>query len=84
MFNSVRRNSLKKSQKKFHHSDIGPSEVEADNPELLKIIFFLMFDHVVVYDYEYSQTDGNNPNPVCVTYKDLKTDKVVQQWLVDQ
>ena len=42
-----------------------------------------MFDHVVVYDYEYSQTDGNNPNPVCVTYKDLKTDKVVQQWLVD-
>ena len=42
------------------------------------------FDHVVVYDYEFSQTAGNNPDPVCVTYKDLKTDKIVQQWLVGQ
>lgn len=41
------------------------------------------FDHVVVYDYEYSQTAGNNPDPVCVTYKDLKTGSITQQWLVN-
>ena len=40
------------------------------------------FDYVVAYDYEYSQTAGNNPDPVCVTYKDLKTEKITQQWLL--
>ena len=40
------------------------------------------FDYVVAYDYEYSQTAGNNPDPVCVTYKDLKTGKITQQWLL--
>ena len=24
-----------------------------------------------VYDYEYSQTPGNNPKPVCVTLKNI-------------
>ena len=40
------------------------------------------FDHVVVYDYEFRQLDGNHPEPVCVSYKDLKTGEVKQQWLV--
>jgi len=40
------------------------------------------FDYVVANDYEYSQTAGNNPDPVCVTYKDLKTEKITQQWLL--
>ena len=40
------------------------------------------FDYVVAYDYEYSQTAGNNPDPVCVAYKDLKTGKITQQWLL--
>ena len=50
----------------------------------IKDFIWRQFDHVVVYDYEYSQTSGNNPDPVCVTYKDLKNDQVVQQWLVGQ
>jgi len=48
----------------------------------IKDFIWEQFDHVVAYDYEYSQTSGNNPDPVCMTYKDLKTDQVVQQWLV--
>ena len=46
----------------------------------IKDYIWEQFDYVVVYDYEYSQTPGNNPNPVCVTYKDLKTGKITQQW----
>jgi len=42
------------------------------------------FDHVVVYDYEFKSTAGNPPEPVCVTYKDLKTGRIRQQWLVGQ
>ena len=50
----------------------------------IKDYIWEQFDFVVVYDYEYSQTAGNNPDPVCVTYKDLKTGKITQQWLVGQ
>ena len=48
----------------------------------IKDYIWEQFDFVVAYDYEYSQTPGNNPNPVCVTYKDLKTGKITQQWLL--
>ena len=50
----------------------------------IKDYIWEQFDFVVAYDYEYSQTAGNNPDPVCVTYKDLKTGKITQQWLVGQ
>ena len=48
----------------------------------IKDYIWEQFDYVVANDYEYSQTPGNNPNPVCVTYKDLKTGKITQQWLL--
>ncbi|MDP6680272.1 MAG: DNA polymerase [Pelagibacteraceae bacterium] len=48
----------------------------------IKDYIWEQFDFVVAYDYEYSQTPGNNPDPVCVTYKDLKTGKITQQWLL--
>jgi len=50
----------------------------------IKDYIWEQFDHIVVYDYEYSQTAGNNPDPVCVAYKDLKTGEITQQWLVGQ
>ena len=36
-----------------------------------------------VYDYEYSQTPGNNPKPVCVTLKNIFSGKTTQHWLLD-
>ena len=33
---------------------------------------FENFENVVVYDFEYKQTPGNNPSPVCCTFKELK------------
>ena len=50
----------------------------------IKDYIWEQFDYVVAYDYEYSQTPGNNPDPVCVTYKDLKTGKITQQWLLNR
>ena len=50
----------------------------------IKDYIWEQFDFVVAYDYEYSQTPGNNPDPVCVTYKDLKTGKITQQWLLNR
>jgi len=48
----------------------------------IKEYIWEQFDHVVVYDYEFRQLEGNHPEPVCVSYKDLKTGEVKQQWLV--
>jgi len=48
---------------------------------LLNFIF-TYFKYVVVFDFEYRQQEGNNPEPVCVACKDLKTGKVWKQWLI--
>lgn len=40
------------------------------------------FDHVVVYDFEFSQPPGHNPKPVCCTFLDLKTNKLFTHWLL--
>ena len=36
-----------------------------------------------VFDFEYEQTPGNNPRPVCVTLKNIFTGKITQHWLLD-
>jgi len=46
---------------------------------LLEYIY-TFFKNVVVFDFEYSQTPGNNPKPVCCTFKELKTGKQITQW----
>ena len=43
---------------------------------------FTWFKYVVVFDFEYRQQEGNNPEPVCVSCKDLKTGKSWKQWLL--
>ena len=45
---------------------------------------FKQFTNVVVYDYEFKITPGNNPEPVCVVYKELHSDQITKQWLVGQ
>ena len=42
------------------------------------------FKNVVVYDYEFKITDGNPPSPVCVVYKELHSQKIIKQWLLDE
>jgi len=46
----------------------------------LKDYIFTYFKNVVVFDFEYSQTPGNNPKPVCCTFKNLKDDKIITHW----
>jgi DNA polymerase I-like protein with 3'-5' exonuclease and polymerase domains len=36
-----------------------------------------------VFDFEFKQTPGNNPLPVCVTLKNIFTGKTTQHWLLD-
>ena len=36
-----------------------------------------------VFDTEYRQTDGNTPEPVCVTLKNIFTGIYTQHWLLD-
>ena len=43
---------------------------------------FKNFKNVVVYDYEFKAISGNPPEPVCVVYKELHSDKIIKQWLV--
>ena len=43
---------------------------------------FKNFKNVVVYDYEFKTISGNPPEPVCVVYKELHSDKIIKQWLV--
>ena len=42
------------------------------------------FKNVVVYDYEFKITDGNPPSPVCVVYKELHSQKIIKQWLLEE
>ena len=51
----------------------------------MKLIDYLktQFDHILVFDYEYQFTPGENPKPVSLTIKDLATGEQVQQWLVN-
>ena len=50
---------------------------------MLQDFIFTWFKHVVVFDFEYRQQEGNNPEPVCVACKDLKNPgKVWKQWLM--
>ena len=44
----------------------------------------LGFEHVDVLDFEYKQTDGNPPKPVCIVIKDLFTEKTIKEWLVNK
>ena len=44
----------------------------------------LGFEHIDVLDFEYKQTDGNPPKPVCVVIKDLFTDLTTKEWLVNK
>jgi len=36
-----------------------------------------------VIDFEFKQTPGNNPLPICVTLKNIFTGKTTQHWLLD-
>ena len=44
----------------------------------------LGFEHIDVLDFEYKQTDGNPPKPVCIVIKDLFTEKTIKEWLVNK
>ena len=41
------------------------------------------FDHILIIDYEFSQTPGNNPNPVCLTASDLVTGQTRRVWFLE-
>ena len=45
---------------------------------------FAHFKNVVVFDFEFSQTPGNNPNPVCCTFKELKSEKQFTHWYLEE
>ena len=45
---------------------------------------FENFENVVVYDFEYKQTPGNNPSPVCCTFKELKSGKQETHWYLGE
>ena len=51
---------------------------------LIKLFRALGFEHVDVLDFEYKQTDGNPPKPVCVVIKDLFTGITTKEWLVNK
>ena len=42
-----------------------------------------LVDAAYVFDFEYWQTPGNNPLPVCVTLKNIFTGITTQHWLLD-
>ena len=41
-----------------------------------------LVDAAYVFDFEYWQTPGNNPLPVCVTLKNIFTGVITQHWLL--
>ena len=41
-----------------------------------------IFEHILVFDYEFSQPDGHNPKLVCLAIKDLVSGKEVSDWLL--
>ena len=50
----------------------------------MKLLEYLknIFEHILVFDYEFSQPDGHNPRPVCLAIKDLVSGKEVSEWLL--
>ena len=50
----------------------------------MKLLEYLknIFEHILVFDYEFSQPDGHNPKLVCLAIKDLVSGKEVSDWLV--
>jgi len=50
----------------------------------LKKFIFEHFKNVVVYDFEYRQLDGNNPEPVCCTFKEIKSGKQFTHWYLSE
>ena len=42
------------------------------------------FKNVVVFDFEFRQLAGNNPEPVCCTFKELKSEKQFTHWYLDK
>jgi len=50
----------------------------------LKDFIFANFANVVVYDFEYSQTAGNNPKVVCCSFLELKSGDKFTHWYLDE
>ena len=50
----------------------------------MKLLEYLknIFEHILVFDYEFNQPDGHNPKLVCLAIKDLVSGKEVSDWLV--
>ena len=48
----------------------------------MKLLEYLknIFEHILVFDYEFSQPDGHNPKLVCLAIKDLVSGKEVSDW----
>ena len=41
------------------------------------------FKYILVLDFEFFQGPGQNPKPICVTIKNLRTGRVHCQWLIN-
>ena len=50
----------------------------------LKEYIFEHFKNVVVYDFEFRQLPGENPEPVCCTFKELKSGKQFTHWYLSE
>jgi DNA polymerase-1 len=50
----------------------------------LKEFIFEHFKNVVVYDFEFRQLPGENPEPVCCTFKELKSGKQLTHWYLSE
>ena len=50
----------------------------------LKEYIFEHFKNVVVYDFEFRQLPGENPEPVCCTFKELKSGKLFTHWYLSE
>ena len=46
----------------------------------LRDFIFEHFKNVVVFDFEYRQLPGENPEPVCCTFKEIKSGKQFTHW----
>lgn len=46
----------------------------------LRDFIFEHFKNVVVFDFEYRQLPGENPEPVCCTFKEIKSGKQLTHW----
>ena len=45
---------------------------------------FAHFKNVVVFDDEFKQVPGNNPKPVCCTFKEIKSGKQFTHWYLSE